>query len=719
VLGTAFYHKRSPRRRQADDGGKADPSELEPLVTSHHHRVFNWRNVVVGGGGAFLVLFGFAGLYVVIQDRGRSFVPAEAEAVEAAPAVAVLPFDVSASELDHLRDGMVVLLSMNLEGISGIRPISSMTMLAQWQEEVPEGDDPDLETALDIAESTGARYAVVGSAVGAGTMVRLLGQVYDVSAQELLDQVQTEGVAGDSLLGLMDEFTSEILLAIGGIGPGDLSRIDLRNVTTGSPEALRAYLRGEAHFRRGDFTAAAPEYDLAISEDSTFAAAHFRLGMAVGWSPLDATRGGEQVEHMVAARRHTRSERLDLLSRAWLAYLASQWSRPVAGLGSDEAAEVGGALRDAVRRHPDDAELTYLLGEYYFHGALTGMIDDAYGQAEEAFRRAGQLVPDFVPYTLHLGDLAWWRADSLSVLKSIEKIHRLAPGSWSDRVNQLLLGATFHADEGQTEAILDELDQLGAVQSAYYHLGHPKFWSFDEQVIERRFSTMGQHDCNWWGHSLGTGRLDRFLDDAANYEGRYRPWCFRIPQMLGLPVPPEQLDSELGEVSRSGWNSALYAADMVRWTDYEAALAAGRDTIRLAIENGDSVKAADWEEGQRLLKAYGEWKLGRPDELLEALEQLPPWYRSRDDYRWWLAMLYMELDQPADAARQLESFRYEPRWTLPLYHLGTAYDQLGETEKARAAYAEFVEAWKDADPELQPWVERGREALARLGSLDQ
>ena len=48
------------------------------------------------------------------------------------------------------------------------------------------------------------------------------------------------------------------------------------------------------------------------------------------------------------------------------------------------------------------------------------------------------------------------------------------------------------------------------------------------------------------------------------------------------------------------------------------------------------------------------------------------------------------------------------------YHLGRAYEQTGEYGKAATEYAFFVEAWEDADPELQPWVEDARRALERL-----
>ena len=85
--------------------------------------------------------------------------------------------------------------------------------------------------------------------------------------------------------------------------------------------------------------------------------------------------------------------------------------------------------------------------------------------------------------------------------------------------------------------------------------------------------------------------------------------------------------------------------------------------------------------------------------------------------RWWLGTLYMEQGRPADAVRQFRTLQGAypaPNWTLAYFRAGEAYEQLGETEKAREQYAYFVDAWADADPELEPWVERGRERLAAL-----
>ncbi len=83
-------------------------------------------------------------------------------------------------------------------------------------------------------------------------------------------------------------------------------------------------------------------------------------------------------------------------------------------------------------------------------------------------------------------------------------------------------------------------------------------------------------------------------------------------------------------------------------------------------------------------------------------------------------MLYLELDRPTDAIRMFETFwGWNMMWPMAKYRLGEAYEQLGDIEKARLSYSEFVEAWNDADPELEPWVEQGRAALRRLGPLDQ
>jgi hypothetical protein len=45
---------------------------------------------------------------------------------------------------------------------------------------------------------------------------------------------------------------------------------------------------------------------------------------------------------------------------------------------------------------------------------------------------------------------------------------------------------------------------------------------------------------------------------------------------------------------------------------------------------------------------------------------------------------------------------------------GRVFDRLGRKSDAVENYAFVVDAWRTADPELQPYVREAREAIARL-----
>jgi len=49
-----------------------------------------------------------------------------------------------------------------------------------------------------------------------------------------------------------------------------------------------------------------------------------------------------------------------------------------------------------------------------------------------------------------------------------------------------------------------------------------------------------------------------------------------------------------------------------------------------------------------------------------------------------------------------------------LEYVANHYDRAGNAAKARLYYAQFVELWKNADPELQPRVRAARRRLEQL-----
>ena len=162
--------------------------------------------------------------------------------------------------------------------------------------------------------------------------------------------------------------------------------------------------------------------------------------------------------------------------------------------------------------------------------------------------------------------------------------------------------------------------------------------------------------------------------------------------MQGIVVP--NLDSVLA-ASGDPWFIALGAADSGRWTDFEAAVENMRDSASAHLAAGDSVGADGWERYIPVLEGYREWKQGTPDRMLEALEGQPLTDRDDPSTRWWLGMLYLELDRPADAIRMFETFwGWATMWPIAKYRLGEAYEQLGDIEKARLSTSALGALWR-------------------------
>ena len=320
LLATAWIqsHPETSRREAAEEVPSDWELELKDLgrsISRGQMPHLTWARAAFGGGVAFLLLFGLAGFYIVIKDRGASFAPGDAIAESAAPGIAVLPFQVSGAGLDVWREGVVDLVSTNIDGVAGLRAIDSRTVLARWGERVAEGATADLETSLDVARRAGARYAVLGNAARLGPAVRLTADVYEVDGGRSLGRAMVEG-SPDSVYMLIDRLSIQVLGAVLGGEAEDLPRVDLARVTTTSLPALRAYLAGEVLFRRADFTGAIPEYQRAVEADSTFALAHYRLGASYGWSQNIGAEPATQASDRAARFADRLPEREAIVVRA-------------------------------------------------------------------------------------------------------------------------------------------------------------------------------------------------------------------------------------------------------------------------------------------------------------------------------------------------------------------------------------------------------------------
>jgi hypothetical protein len=125
ITATAWVqsHPLTSSRARAEEipgSWEIDLRDVGRSVTRGRLPHLTWARAILGGVVAFSLLFGLVGVYVLVRDRGRSFSPPEAVAGAAAPGIAVLPFSVSSPRLEEWREGMVDLLSTNLDGAAGV-----------------------------------------------------------------------------------------------------------------------------------------------------------------------------------------------------------------------------------------------------------------------------------------------------------------------------------------------------------------------------------------------------------------------------------------------------------------------------------------------------------------------------------------------------------------------------------------------------------------------
>jgi tetratricopeptide (TPR) repeat protein len=70
-----------------------------------------------------------------------------------------------------------------------------------------------------------------------------------------------------------------------------------------------------------------------------------------------------------------------------------------------------------------------------------------------------------------------------------------------------------------------------------------------------------------------------------------------------------------------------------------------------------------------------------------------------------LANAYLEVGRLDEAISEYERIlSINPQYPLAHYHLAQAYEGKGEADKARASYAEFLQIWKQADPDLREMI---------------
>ena len=659
-----------------------------------------WASTKLLGGARGAVALAVVVVAAGIAAFGWGLWPEGEEAAQLDRSVAVLPFEVSGSGAETWRDGMVTTLTLNLDGAAGLRAITDRTVFATLEERGLSAGDIGMQDALDVARGLDARYAVIGSAVQLGEDLRFGAEVWRTADEERLGTVEVEGPP-NTVTALTDKLTRRVLGVLLERSEERMPTVDLENITTESLAALKSYLDGERRFRAGEYQAAASNFKQAVKEDSTFALAYARLYYSMIWGGLFEEGPRLQLEraYELSGRLPRRERRLVQSQHAWDV--------------QNRALRARDSLRRFTGLYPEDPRMWHELGEVLFHGSVPG----SWPEAEQAFAKAAELDPGVAHHHHHLVDLAMsLHRDSALAAR---RIAAHPPGDYK-QAYQVALDLVFGAGE-EEQQIYGRVEKVPSSVPYFWvrdGLAHPVDHQLQTEVF-RALNERSGPDSDVYAAFLAVNRLrGGQVEEAMSLlraEGVTFPTAachVALPMSLGAPIS-ESIPRSYRESSGAGDEASperllcagIYYLERGRDEKSDSLLA----RLRARRQEADGPDAAGVQGALNELQGYRAWTEG------EAKRAARLWSTSKRPFRpgaaIWRGDLYRDLGRLEEA----EDW-YMAAWQLPIAHerLGRLYEEMGRLEKGREAYRRFVEAWKNADPELQPRVEKARQRLRAL-----
>ncbi|HJU86426.1 MAG TPA: adenylate/guanylate cyclase domain-containing protein [Gemmatimonadota bacterium] len=653
--------------------------------------------------------------------------------------VAPMPFTTRGSgELAYLGDGMVNLLGRKLDGAGDLRAVDAGALLGRVERS--ELGDIEPAEAAEVARGFGAGLFVLGEIVEAGDRLRIDAALYDTERTEVLAEASGEGTA-EEVFEIVDDVAAGILGNLHG-DPG--SRVErIAAVTTSSLPALKAYLTGEQAFRAGEYQRAMESFQQAVAEDSLFALAYYRLAAAAEY--------GLQADVVAAASekalRH--ADRLAERDRALL-----EASVAFRG-GQAETAER--RYRAILGRWPDDVQGWFDLAEVLFH--YNDLRGRSSAEAREPFQRVLHFDPENSTAMIHLIRLDA-QAGRLASMDSLVSRYLALAGGGERALEVEAIQAFAHGDARRQADVLEGLKTAPDVTllTALRSVGA---FGGDLDEIERlaRVFTGPERAPSFRGLGhiilgctlLGRGKVRAATAEIDRARGLSAPSFVTYYAVLArllpwVPVPETELEALLAEArelpattrigdsnpSRDHEGVEPYARELLLGL-LEARL--GRPGARASATRLETLGGPEWartlgEDLARTVEGYASWLDGDPEGALRSFEAMPveagytlifvSELYAHSFARFLRARALQATGRGEEAEGWFEGLSATPFETAfrgpLLLHRAEIREAAGDREGAARLYREFVDLWKDADPELQPMVEEARAALRRLSS---
>ena len=630
--------------------------------------------------------------------------------------LAVAPFDVLDLTLSLWREGMVDVLSRSLDGAAHFRTVSPSVVVRRWQGRA------DRESATSLGQATGAGLVVFGSLQTGGDSVRVDATLLDARSGRAVGEVsRRESLSRLDRLG--DSLTVAILVAAG--QANSAAGVRTGGIGGRSLPALKAYLRAEQEFRRGQWDSARFSLEETLRLDGAFPLALRRLSEVYGWIGYSGDSTAAELGMRAGALNHGLGPRDSLL--VLTDSLVGAFTHP----GSADRVALQRRLlavaAEAVRRYPSDPEAWMAYGDSRYH--LGNSSETTELDALRAFMRSIALDPDYGPAYFHVvqGGLRNFGPDT--VLHYAATMLSLRPDTTTAAILRALIELLQPGGPAPDKfrRIVEEAPGKVLQQVGLTFRGYPDT-AETGLILLRAFAarergTAGQaylaiHE-RLGGHLRKSRELLQGVDLPA-YDDDFLSWQGAEHGMLHSEIPAAYLaayDRSLRGPFRS--DSLPLARPML------ALWAQSGDTTRLRRYERivDSLAglpgaAPNVRREPPLARAF--LSLGRRDSsaALAQLVALPDSLYNDAFWRLTRANLLAAARHDAEAAAQLEN-PFVIAFPLGVDGLrmlqrGRVAERLGRREVALESYQWVADMWRHADPELQPFVAEARAALARL-----
>jgi TolB-like protein/Tfp pilus assembly protein PilF len=295
-------------------------------------------------------------------------------------AIAVLEFENVSGDpaLDWMKRGVSELLGSALVQSPSLDVFDAQRLGDLAAKE--RGGARDAPPTNEFLAGHGIRRAIKGSILRSGGDLLIQGRIVDTDSGRPIHSYQVEGPADSGLFHLVGRLIPDLQVALEVNLTGDREAEGwLREITTTSVDAYRAYLRGHQALLASRWTEAAAGYEQALAFDSTFIAARTELSGAY-WNLGDE----EKLQLTLAAMRRLRGDadhrgqlRIDLLQ----------------SVVTGDAPNLIRSASELTQLYPENQFYTYLLGRgYYTSRQYQRCLDTLKPLVEERYRWAWTYV---------------------------------------------------------------------------------------------------------------------------------------------------------------------------------------------------------------------------------------------------------------------------------------------------------------------------------------